>query len=195
MNGKKTIRVLPKRLLLIGAIVLVIAVFGRLRTFAGGLIGQAAEDGSMVFDGAADVETEGKEATLPNGETVYIPAKDEFLFNSEDVMQNLDIGNPAENTRMMKMIMMMGEQQIFETGILRQGKGIAEGRVDAIFKPGTYDMTMVYIFYEEPESKLGRLKEIGRAENALTLTSEGSGERFAAAEARKDKEKKKDKKD
>ena len=71
MNGKKTIRVLPKRLLLIGAIVLVIAVFGRLRTFAGGLIGQASEDGSMVFDGAADITTEGEEAVLESGEKVF----------------------------------------------------------------------------------------------------------------------------
>lgn len=189
MKGKKTIRVLPKRLLLIGAIVLVIAVFGRLRTFAGGLIGQAAEDGSMVFDGAADVDTEGEAATLENGETVYIPAKDSFLFDSEDVMQHLDIGNPAENTRMMKMVMMMGDTQIFETGILRPGKGIAEGRVDAIFEPNTYDMTMVYIFFEEPESKLGRLKEIGRAEKPVVLTSEGSGERYATASERKEKSK------
>ena len=191
MNGKKTIRVLPKRLLLIGAIVLVIAVFGRLRTFAGGLIGQASEDGSMVFDGAADITTEGEEAVLESGEKVFIPAKDEFLFDSEDVMQDLSIGNPAENTRMMKMAMMMGDQQIFETGILRPGKGIGEGRVDAIFEPNSYDMTMVYIFFEEPDSKIGRLKEIGRVEKPVTLISEGSGERYAAASARKDKSEKK----
>ena len=194
MNGKKTIRVLPKRLLLIVIIVFVVAVFGRLRTFAGGLIGQASEDGSRVYDGAPEVETEGEEASLPNGETVYVPVKDEFLFDSESVMQQLNIGNPAENTRKMKMIMMMGEQQIFETGILRPGTGFTEARVDAIFEPNTYDMTMVYIFFDEPQSKLGRLKEAGRVEKPVTLISEGSGERYATAQARNEKDKKKDKK-
>lgn len=187
---KKTIRIVPKRIILIIIIVAVVALFGRMKSFAGGLIGQAAEDGSMIFDGAADITTEGEEAVLESGETVFIPAANELHFDSEDVMQQLNLGNPADNTRLMKMIMMMDETQIFETGILRPGKGIAEGKVEAIFEPNTYDTTMIYIFYEEPANKIGKLKEIGRVEKSVKLISEGSGERYRENVARSRKNKK-----
>lgn len=184
MAKKRKIRMNPLKIFLIMVFLIFLTQFGRLKSFAGALIGETADDGSMVYGEAGEWDGECLDVTVGDGVKVKVPAKSEFLFDSEVTEQDLNIGNPAGNELKMKAMMKMEEAKIFETGILEPGRGFGEGPIKAIFEPNTYDAVMVYTFYEDGTGIRRKLKTVGTYELPVKVTAEGSGERYRENVAR-----------
>lgn len=187
MAGKTKTRMNPLKIIGILIILILLTQFSKIKSFAGSFVGETADDGSMVYRGADEWAGEALDVTVGEGVKVKIPAKSEFLFDSEVITQDLDIGNPSGNALKMKAAMMMDESLIFETGILEPGSGFHEGPIKAIFEPNTYDAVMVYTFYEDGTGIRKKLKTIGTYELPVKVTAEGSGERYRENVARADK--------
>ncbi len=184
-------RMNPLKIILIFVFLLLLTQFGRLKSFAGSFIGQTGEDGSMVYAGADDWNGSSRKVTIGDpAREVSVPDRTSYVFDSEVIKQPLDIGNPSSNELSMKVTMMMEGQVIFETGILNPGKGFTEGPIKAIFEPNEYKADLVYTFYEEGTGFRKKLMIVGTYTQPITVTAEGSGERYRENIARS---KKKDK--
>lgn len=179
VSEKKVRRIKPLNILLIIVVVACVLMFGYVTKFLGKFTGETADDGSTIFTNAAAWDGAFKEVTLPETDKmVLIPAAEALTFNSEETEQVLQLGNPSGNSMFMKIVMMIGEQQIFETGILEPGKGIDSADLGTVFKPGSYTADMKYIFYERTGDNVKKLETVGTAEKEITVTAEGSGEKF-----------------
>ena len=176
----------PKNILFIVVVVVCILTYGKITNFFGGFTGEVADDDRSINQNATEWVGETQKVTLPNaGIEVYVPAVDTLNVNSETTEQMLDFGNPAENELLMSFQLNFLENTLYTSRIFNPGTGVTEAKsLKAIFKPDTYEGTLIYTFYHKDGIKL---KVLDTVELPITIVSEGSGDRWQEGQNTADK--------
>ena len=167
----------PRNIIFIVVVCICIATYGKVTNFFGTFTGETANDDRSVYHNAVEWTGEAQKVTLPEaGIEVYVPAIDSMTLNSESTEQMLNFGNPAENELNMSFEIKFMDNSLYVSRIFTPGKGINDLKsLQAIFKPNTYEGTMVYTFYQMDGM---RLKVLDTVEVPITFVSEGSGDRW-----------------
>ena len=176
----------PKNILFIVVVCVCILTYGKITNFFGSFTGEVADDDRSISKNAVEWVGETKQVTLPNaGIEVYVPAIDTLNVNSETTEQLLNFGNPAENELLMSLQLNFMENTLYTSRIFLPGTGVNESRsLKAIFKPDTYEGTLIYTFYHKDGNKL---KVLDSVEFPIDIVSEGTGDRWQEGQNTADK--------
>ncbi len=188
--GQKTMRVPKlKNMIIVAAVAIGFYSFFKLNNYFGRFTGEVANDDRYVvkqgdvYTGTATAQT----VTVGGEEyTLYIPDRDTFVFDSETGEQVMNLGNPAQNEYVMGLRLTVSGRDLYTSPLYKPGEGVEVVRTGAYFQPGTYEATLTYEFYYQPEVVL---KPMTNVERKITIISEGSGEKYAEGTSKEEDKK------